>query len=586
MKQGDVIGQYKILFPIKKSFYSMSYRVIDEDGNKRFLKLFNLAKLSDLQLESQINDVTEIKIVQSLNHSNIPSFVDKGETILEGQRYVFFVCDFIIGETLEAKMSRERLCTVYELKQIISGILNAIKYLHRLKVPVIHNNIQPGTVMLDISKPILTANLIGFGNAQYLDSRNRKLFADGLSPFYMAPELFRGLYSTRTDLYSIGVLMYHMLFGIVPWFVDLTKKSASDYIPAILNERKKRLCIPDIDIFELDNHLLKVVAKALNQDVDKRFQSADEFLKALNEDIEIEESDFEIAEKEAVNDSTEKKDKKGNGFADVAGFDALKKRLQSEVIDLIRNPEKYKKLRVKIPNGMLLYGPPGCGKTFIAEKFAEELGCHYMYVHCSDVASPYIHGGQEKIASIFEQAENSAPTVLFLDELDAMLADRSKQTNISEYGEVNEFLTHLNNCADKNVFVIGATNNPRGIDNAALRSGRLDIKVFVPNPDFECRKALLQLYLKGIVDSSIDFDKLSELTDGYVSRDICSLVNKAALLTAQSNMDVVTMEMLLRAFELSKGDLPSVSKEILLQHEKIRDEFEGKSPIRNPIGFK
>lgn len=139
----------------------------------------------------------------------------------------------------------------------------------------------------------------------------------------------------------------------------------------------------------------------------------------------------------------------------------LKHRLNTEIIDLIKFPEKYKKLKVKIPNGMLLYGPPGCGKTFIAEKFAEELGCNYMYVHCSDVASPYIHGGQEKIAALFEQAKEDAPTILFLDELDAMIADRSRHTNVSEYGEVNEFLTHLNNCADNHIFVIGATNNPK-----------------------------------------------------------------------------------------------------------------------------
>ena len=101
---------------------------------------------------------------------------------------------------------------------------------------------------------------------------------------------------------------------------------------------------------------------------------------------------------------------------------------------------------MSIPNGLLFYGPPGCGKTFFAERFAEEIGCNYMYVLCSDVASPYIHGGQEKIANLFEEARKNAPTILFLDEVEAMIMDRSKHNNVSEQGEVNEFLGQLNNC--------------------------------------------------------------------------------------------------------------------------------------------
>ena len=589
MKEKQKIGPYTVLFPIKKGSYAQCYRVSDAKGNKMYLKLFNLAKLSDLQIEENITDITEINIISKLNHPNIELFVDRGEVVMDGQRFVYMVCNFIAGETVLEKIRREKYCSVFEIKQIISGVLNALKYLHRLEVPVIHNDIQPDNIMLDMSGTSSLPVLIDFGHAQYLDNKNRKLFPEGINLFYMAPEMFKGLYSTRTDLYSVGVLLYHLLFGIVPWFVDLSKVPRHEYVNSLLNERRNKLRIPDLKIFELDEQLIKVVAKSLNQDVDKRFQSADEFLRALNGEIEISDAEYDKISNKTEDTKDQKAQtnvKKGNGFADVAGLDDLKERLQNEVIDLIKNPEKYSKLRVKIPNGLLLYGPPGCGKTFIAEKFAEEIGCNYMYIHCSDVASPYIHGGQEKIASVFEQAKSNAPTILFLDELDAMLADRSKHTNISEYGEVNEFLTHLNNCADDKIFVIGATNNPKGIDSAALRSGRLDIKVYVPNPDEKCREALLKLYLKDIVVDDIDYNKLVNLTDGYVSRDICSLVNKAALITAQANLDLITMDLLLKAVEQCRGELPSVSKETLMAHEKMRDEFEGRTPERKRVGFR
>ena len=404
----------------------------------------------------------------------------------------------------------------------------------------------------------------------------------------MAPEMFKGLYSTRTDLYSVGVMMYHLLFGTLPWYVDLSKVPTQDRIARVIEKRKSPLKIPNLNIFELDDNLLNIVAKAVSQDVDERFQNENDFLRALNGESEVPKASYIKVDLTGVSSKDEKRTKveKGNGFADVAGMDELKYRLNTEVIDLIRFPEKYKKLKVKIPNGMLLYGPPGCGKTFIAEKFAEELGCNYMYVHCSDVASPYIHGGQEKIAAVFEQAKENAPTIIFLDELDAMIADRSRHTNVSEYGEVNEFLTRLNNCADDQVFVIGATNNPKAIDPAALRTGRLDIKMYIPAPDEKNRKLLFELFLKDISDESIDYDELVKRSVGFVSKDISTLVNRAAILTAQADKDKISMDALITALEKSKGELPSVSANILKQHEQIRMEFEGgKNNERQRIGF-
>lgn len=588
MLEKKKIGPYTIVFHIKTGRYAETFRVVDENGNKRFLKLFNLAKLTNSQYEQTIENITEINIVKSLSHINIENYIDSGEVVYEGQRCIYMVCDFIVGETVSQKIKREGNSSVYDIKRIMSGVLNGLKYLHKRDIPIIHNGLTPESIMLDMTSNISTAKIIDFGHAQYLESRNKSFYSDGLNLFYMAPEMFKGLYSTRTDLYSVGVMLYYLLFGILPWYVDLSKIPTQDRIARVIEERKSPLRIPNLNIFELDDNLLNIVAKAVSQDVDERFQNADEFLRALNGELEIPKASYtkvDITEAKPKEEKTTKV-KKGNGFADVAGMNELKHRLNTEVIDLIKFPEKYKKLKVKIPNGMLLYGPPGCGKTFIAEKFAEELGCNYMYVHCSDVASPYIHGGQEKIAAVFEQAKENAPTIIFLDELDAMIADRSRHTNVSEYGEVNEFLTRLNNCADNQIFVIGATNNPKAIDPAALRSGRLDIKMYVSAPDNESRQLLFKLYLKDISDDSIDYNALVKMSEGFVSKDISTLVNKAALLTAQADKEKISMDSLKLAFEKSKGELPSVSANILKQHEQIRMEFEGEKNNERPrIGF-
>ena len=588
MQTKQMIGPYTIAFPIKKGLYADTYRVCDDSGKKFFLKLINLAKLSDQQIEGFTASITELELVETLKHPNIMHTVDKDEIVLDGQKFAYMVCDYIIGETVYEKVNREKHCSVYDIKQIVAGVLNGLKYLHKGEEPIIHNEITARNIMLDMSKNVFVPVIIDFGHAQKLTADNAKFYIEGLNPFYLAPEMFRGVYSTRTDLYSVGVMMYYLLFGIFPWYVDLSKVDKDNRTQAILDERKNPLKIPDINIFELDDNFLNIIAKALEQDVDKRFHNAEEFLMAINGEIIVSDSNYQKVNLEKVAETAKSSNtniKKGNGFADVAGMEELKERLKVEVIDLLRNPEKYKKLRVKIPNGILLYGPPGCGKTYIAEKFAEELGCNYLYVHCSDVASPYIHGGQEKIASLFAKAKENAPTVLFLDELDAMLADRSKHSNVSEYGEVNEFLTQLNNCAENQIIVVGATNNPKGIDPAALRSGRLDIKVYVPAPDKDARIQLFKLYLKDIADEDVDYDLLSEKTDGYVSKDVCVLVNKAALVTAQNDQELIKMETLLNANEKSKGELPSVSKDIIKKNNKLRDDFEGQSE-RRPVGFR
>ena len=585
LEKGLRIKDYIIAFPIKEGKYAETYRVKDVSGKNYFLKLFDCAKLSRNQFNEN-GDIIELEISKLLKHPNLISYHDSGEVLLNGRQMTFVVHDFISGETVADKVNREQHCGAYEAKEIISGVLNGLNYLHNLPVPIIHNELTIQNTMLDLSKGTLFAKIIDFGYARFLNQGRRSFHKEGLNPFYMAPEAFNGVFSIQTDLYSVGAMLYHLLFGLPPFFFDLSKYKGNkeDVEDAIVQEKMRPLRIPNTGNKESYATLLPIINKALAPQPDNRFQSADEFLKTLNGEMKIQPIINDVVSTKTTQDGQKKK--KGNGFADVAGMTELKEQLQSDVIDLLNNPEQAQALGLHVPNGLLFYGPPGCGKTYFAEKFAEELGCNYQYIKCSDVASPFIHGGQEKIANVFKEARDNAPTILFFDEIEAMIKDRSKQTNVSEAGEVNEFLAQLNNCGQDGVIVIGATNKPTDIDEAALRAGRLEYKYYIPQPDFETRKDLFRINLsKRKTDFGIDYNKLSSLTDNYVSADISLIVDKAARLVFRRHLDCITMAILEEAINTTK---PSISIDVIKKHEAIRDEFQGISPVKSPrnkIGF-
>ena len=580
----QTINSYLVIFPIKDATYAETYRVKDSAGRNCFLKLYNYAKLHKSQFDENGN-VLELEISKLLNHPNLTTYCDSGEVMINGQKMAYIVYDFISGETVAQKVMREQRCSEYNARQIVLGVLNGVRFLHNLSEPVIHNELTIDNVMLDMSKSAVVPKIIDFGHARFLSQNRRSFQKNGLNPFYMAPESFNGIFTIQTDLYSVGVMFYHLLFGLPPHFINLSpyKKNRSEIEDMILAERNKPLMLPNSGTKDINDDTLNIIAKALNPNVDDRFQSAGEFIQALNGEIKVAPAVSRNAERNIMQKQGERKI--GNGFSDVAGMTELKEQLKSDVIDLLQNPEQAKMLGLNLPNGLLFYGPPGCGKTYFAEKFAEEIGCNYQYIKCSDVASPYIHGGQGKIAAVFDEARKNAPTSLFFDEIDAMIKDRSKHTNVSEAGEVNEFLAQLNNCGQDGVIVIGATNKPTEIDEAALRAGRLEYKYYIPQPDYETRKELFRINLsKRRTDFGIDYDRLAGLTENYVSADIRLIVDYAARLIFRRHQGCITMAALEEAIANIN---PSVSLEIIRQHEAMRDEFEGNDDIkrRRRIGF-
>lgn len=228
------------------------------------------------------------------------------------------------------------------------------------------------------------------------------------------------------------------------------------------------------------------------------------------------------------------------GLAKVAGMDRLKTLLREEVIEPLRNPEPFRRYGLSIPNGVLLYGPPGCGKTFIAKKLAEEIDFYFLEIVPSEIASPYIHDSVIKIRDVFSRAEQNAPSLLFIDEFEAMVPSRSELGGTQQYKseEVNEFLVHLNNSAAKRIFIIAATNEPEKIDSAIRRTGRLDKIIYVPPPDLVARLELLQMCLSGRPHKDVNVSRFAGLLEGYSSSDIRNFVDDASRMALKAGQPI------------------------------------------------
>lgn len=233
----------------------------------------------------------------------------------------------------------------------------------------------------------------------------------------------------------------------------------------------------------------------------------------------------------------------GCGLSQVAGMAALKEKLMDEVIGPFREPELYLRYRVSIPNGILFFGPPGCGKTYIARSLAEELGWSFQHCRPSDVASPYIHDTVSRIRGVFSTAIEKAPSIVFIDEFEAFVPARSELGGDQQYKaeEVNEFLANLEGCAERRVLVIAATNEPEKIDPAVRRSGRFDKVILIPPPDAEARLAMLEFHLNNRpAEAALDIAGIAAILEGYSASDIKLLVDEAARMALKRTESIST----------------------------------------------
>ncbi|MFW5879802.1 MAG: AAA family ATPase, partial [bacterium] len=528
----------------------------------------------------------EVEILASINYSGIIHLVNNGELIIENQKYHYVVFDFISGETISDKLKREGAFSPYAAVPIIIELLNSVKALHTHPKCIIHNNINISTVTLDYSENMEKPRLTDFNQARYISSRSNSVTLDQLNPFYIAPELYNGIFTPQSDIFSVGALLYHMIMGIPPWHIEIPpfQHTQDKFISAINQKRSEPISFGLKSFEELEDELLKnTLKKALAINIDDRFKTVDEFINALNRKTVLNETEKNSKPVQKA------KPKNGEGFSAIAGMQELKDILYNDVIRALNEKELYESYGITIPNGMLLYGPPGCGKTFISEKFAEEVGFNFLQLKPSDIKSKYINATEEKIGEIFKAATEKAPSIIFIDEIDAVVPNREGDVHQMHSGPVNEFLAQMSNCSEKGIFIIAASNRPEKIDPAILRTGRIDRIIYLSPPDYEARLAMIKLYLKKRpVDLGVNYERLAELSENYVSSDIKFLIDEASR-TSLKLKSRITQAILEKAIELNQ---PSVSYSEIKKYEQLKEKFEAKKknkempPQRRPVGFR
>ncbi len=260
-------------------------------------------------------------------------------------------------------------------------------------------------------------------------------------------------------------------------------------------------------------------------------------------------------------------------FEDVAGIDEAVEELR-EVVEFLKTPEKYQRLGGRIPKGVLLVGPPGTGKTLLAKAVAGEAGVPFFSLSGSDFVEMFVGVGAARVRDMFQQAEQKAPCIIFIDELDALGKTRGSG-NIGGHDEreqtLNALLVEMDGFGtNSGVIVMAATNRPETLDAALLRPGRFDRHVLVDRPDVAGRRQIIEVHLQNIkVDADVDVKSLAAITSGFVGADLANMVNEAALLAARKGRQVVTMADFNEAVERVSAGLEKKSR-IMHEDEKLR----------------
>lgn len=263
-------------------------------------------------------------------------------------------------------------------------------------------------------------------------------------------------------------------------------------------------------------------------------------------------------------------------FADVAGQDEAKETLK-EIVDFLHNPKKYTRLGAKLPKGALLVGPPGTGKTLIARAVAGEAHVPFFSISGSAFVQMFVGMGAAKVRDLFQQAQQKAPCIIFIDEIDAIGKSRDQAMGNDEREQtLNQLLTEMDGFdATKGLVILAATNRPETLDKALLRPGRFDRRIIMELPDLEGRKAILQVHLKDVKHGDIDLDKVGRATAGSSGADIANIVNEAALRAVRLNKNEIDTDDLLESVETviageqKKGAVISPEEKRIISYHEI-----------------
>ena len=256
-------------------------------------------------------------------------------------------------------------------------------------------------------------------------------------------------------------------------------------------------------------------------------------------------------------------------WENVGGLDEAKKILEENLIAAINEPEKFLKMGIKPPKGALLYGPPGCGKTMLARAVSTESGGNMILVRGPEILSKWVGESEKALREIFRKAKTSSPCVIIFDELDSLA--RLKSGEESGVGEtiLSQLLTEMEEGSSSRVVVIGITNRPDMIDNAMLRSGRLDLRIFVPPPDEKGRLSIIEVLTENMpLSSDVNLKEIAVATQNYSGADLTALCREAAIEAMQGSLNKITSKNFALGMKRVK---PSISKEVETWYEKMKD---------------
>lgn len=409
---------------------------------------------------------------------------------------------------------------------------------------------------------------MGFTNIGTSYTGNSPIGENDIDKRFRAPEARKCILDHRSDIYSLGMVMLLMLIGypkviqtehysidIGSGTVDLTDVSSMDFYKALWNQADKSLSSP----------LRLILRKATDLSPSGRFASIEKFNEFLAKVAKRQIKTHTITEEQDQNNAvpaygyrgasqpavpliettgvvgtTKAKEKEVphvKALDEVAGMSDLKALFRRDFIRIVRNPKVAQAYGIKPSNCTLLYGPQGCGKTFIAEKAAQESGLKYKIVNPSELGSIYVHGSQQKIAELFAEAEKNGPMILIFDEFDAIVPKRDSDLSGNQANEVNEMLTQLNNCASRGIYVLATSNRPNLLDPAIMRKGRVDRTIYVSLPDMEARSELFRLEIEKRPNVDMDYELLAKATDNYTGSDISFIVEESARLCFEETLN-------------------------------------------------
>ena len=550
-KKGDKIGKYTVNEFIKKGASAESYTVYGSDDMLYFCKVFEITGMASSQL-FEGKEVFEIVFCRELNeekNDNIIRYVDNGGFRKGDKEYHYLVTEFYQGQLLNESLEKDGVFDVEDAMQITLCVLNGLIFMH--SKALLHNDITPSNIMLkETEDGMLLPTIIDLGHVSSMVMGRPNFFVGDLAPFFRAPETYRGIYTPKSDVFSVGALLYYLIFGKAPWEVDLADcYGDKNLVKAKVKEARKEELVLDTEEIHVPDFLKEILKKALSLRVNSRFTSAEEFFNVLVERLVPEGTD--VADEEALNESGDAKAgegqlpeeaarikfKKGsgNGFDQVAGRDELKEQLRKEVIFALQNPEKAKKYKLLPVNGILLYGPPGCGKSLVMECFAEELGFNYTVLKASEFGNIYQPGVIDSLQRIFDAASLMAPFVICLEELEYLIPNPGPE-NVTK--ESVAMLALMNGCAKRGILLVVTSNQPEQVDPFLLRPGCIDRVFFVSQPDMEARKDIFKKHLSERPTEEIDYEELARLSEDFVAGDITEAVNEAAMTAAYMDVPI------------------------------------------------